>query len=133
MHKNADGSYLHMVEAVGNLSILFRNFLSMYNYFCKKIYKKYYLQKKWNPKKGSKGMCYFYIWWPKHSFIHSINLSSVVNIIEWINTIYISHYHHGKKFTDFHTNDLAAEPVEILFVFFKDFYLLLFRERGRKK
>lgn len=24
------------------------------------------------------------------------------------------HYHYGKKFTYFHTNDLAANPVEIL-------------------
>lgn len=24
------------------------------------------------------------------------------------------YYHHGKKITDFHTNDLAANPVEIL-------------------
>lgn len=58
--------------------------------------------------------CHFYPWSATHSFIQQINFSSMVNVIGWSNVIYKIHYHYGKTSTDFHTNDLAAEPVKKL-------------------
>ena len=59
-------------------------------------------------------MYYSYLWSVLCTFIQQINLSSMVNDIEWINAIYKICCHYGKKIYWFSYSDLTAEPAELL-------------------